>query len=210
MCINTPVMMPIQTNIVYNCKYFTIFDPMSETDRAIVEVFKSDLFNNMCKRYGGNNHEDLKGEVMLIICELPQEKKKQMIENNYLMPYALRVLRFQSAGDSRCARGNSFQRKFADPTMIYTGDTIDIPSTPGYGIDFINDILEPKVCSKVAEDGREQTNPYFYHSRLLMETIRYKSMKEAAKVIGIPYVSVQRNLKDYKKFLNEWLRSQQS
>ncbi len=210
MCINTTPIPVFASNIVYNCKINCIFDPMPDIEAAIVELFNSDLFNNICRRYGGNNHEDLKSEVMLIICELSPERKKQMVENQYLTQYALQIARFQGIGDRRTARGNSFQRKFADPTMVYTDKIIEAPEQASYQYKYVNDYLEPAISARVNRDGQEQTNPFFYHSRLLLETIKYKTIKEAASAIGIPYVSVRRNLKEYKHVLNEWLKSQQS
>lgn len=192
-------------------------------DAAIVEVFRSKLFNDFCKRYGKDNHEDLKSEVMVIICEMPEEKKKQIVSNDYLLPFSLQIMRNQVSAKNwtgyrkkYCNRENIhplFEHFRAINLEFLALDETDLLSDDWYGansiineIDGETDILN-KAFDKIKQDSLSQDNEFFYHSRVLLETMKYKNVKKTAAAIGIPYKSVRNNLKDYKKALIEWSKS---
>lgn len=196
-----------------------------DIDAAIVEVFRCKLFNDFCKRYGGGNHEDLKSEVMLIICEMPAEKKKQIVSNDYLLPFSLQIMRNQVSNKNwttfRKKYGNRENIKSLDEMIEFTvsGESESLNtigkllSDDWYGvnstlseIDGEEDSLN-KVFEKVKEDSTSQDNEFFYHSRVLLETMKHKNVKRTAAAIGIPYQSIRLSLKDYKKALIEWSKS---
>lgn len=166
-------------------------------DNEITEVFKSKLFCDMCKRYGGNNHLDLRSEVILIILELPEEKKQMIIENGYLLPYSLQIIRFQVSTKNWTA----FRKKYCNrENLEYKEDFKDIPDEqPVQTIDCEN------IVSKIKTDTIEQRNKYFYHSRLLEELIAHdNNIKALARSIGIPYRSVIYAITEYRKHLKQW------
>lgn len=151
----------------------------------------------MCRRYGGDNHKDLRSEVILIILELPEEKKQMIIENGYLMPYTLQIIRFQVSAKNWTA----YRKKYGNREGLdYVADFQDTPDAmPDEQVD-CNQIVD-----KIKTDTIQQQNRYFYHSRLLEELILHdNNVKSLARSIGIPYQSVRSALKEYRKHLKQW------
>ena len=107
----------------------------------------------MCKRYGGNNHLDLRSEVILIILELPEEKKQMIIENGYLLPYSLQIIRFQVSTKNWTA----FRKKYCNrENLEYKEDFKDIPDEqPVQTIDCENIVSKIKTDSGYWEEYSE-------------------------------------------------------
>ena len=169
-------------------------------DNEITEIFKSKLFCDMCKRYGGDNHQDLKSEVILIILELPEQKKQMIIENGYLLPYTLQIIRFQVSTKN----WTSYRKKYGNrENLQYVPDFTDHPeSVPDEQIDCNN------IVSKIQSETIEQRNKCFYHSRLLEELIAHdNNIKALARSIGIPYRSVIYAITEYRKHLKQWVNN---
>jgi len=78
----------------------------------------------MCRRYGGHNHLDLKQEVILIVLEIPEEKQRMIIENNYLLPYALQIIRFQVS----TTKWTKYRKKYGNRENITPFSEIKLPS----------------------------------------------------------------------------------
>ncbi len=190
----------------------------------LVEFNDSKIFNDYCKKYGHNNHQELKSEVLSILLELPQHKKDTIAENNYLTPYALQILKFQV---SHC-NWTAFRKKFGnrenlvlvenfddDKGKIYIENhyqnkqslpIFDVKDYDAHDIDeeFID---TEKVVKKIESDMLDQNNKYFYHSRLLNELIiTGVNTKQLSRDIGIPYTSVRHAIKEYRQHLREWLK----
>lgn len=208
--------------MIFDTKIFSKFEVLI-IEAAIIAVFNSRLFNDFCKRYGGDNHEDLKSEVMLIICELPNEKKENIVRNDYLLPYALNIIRNQVS----TKKWTQWRKKYENRLPVIPNDFLVFRDRLGfndaeyfgdvwqqsdnwYGADRMVDELDPvdltneKILKKVKDDSLNQNNEYFYHSRVLLESMKYRNVKKTAEAIGIPYKSVLRNLNDYKEALKEW------
>ena len=190
----------------------------------LIEFNDSKIFNDYCKKYGHNNHQELKSEVLSILLELPDHKKETISENNYLIPYALQILKFQV---SHC-NWTAFRKKFGNRENLvlvenFDGDNgkiyienhyqnkqsvplFDIKDYDAHDIDeeFID---TEKVVKKIEEDMLDQNNKYFYHSRLLNELIiTGVNTKQLSRDIGIPYTSVRHAIKEYRQHLKEWLK----
>ena len=190
----------------------------------LCEFNDSKIFNDYCKKYGHNNHQELKSEVLSILLELPDHKKETISENNYLIPYALQILKFQV---SHC-NWTAFRKKFGNRENLvlvenFDGDKgkiyienhyqnkqsvplFDIKDYDAHDIDeeFID---TEKVVKKIQEDMLDQNNKYFYHSRLLNELIiTGVNTKQLSRDIGIPYTSVRHAIKEYRQHLKEWLK----
>lgn len=190
----------------------------------LIEFNDSKIFNDYCKKYGHNNHQELKSEVLSILLELPEHKKETISENNYLIPYALQILKFQV---SHC-NWTAFRKKFGNRENLvlvenFDGDNGKIyienhyqnkQSVPLFDIkDYdAHDIDEEyidteKVVKKIEADMLDQNNKYFYHSRLLNELIiTGVNTKQLSRDIGIPYTSVRHAIKEYRLHLKEWLK----
>jgi len=191
----------------------------------LIEFNDSKIFNDYCKKYGHNNYQELKSEVLSILLELPDHKKETIAENNYLTPYALQILKFQV---SHC-NWTAFRKKFGNREKLIMFDDINI----GGGCDRNNDITDKfvvwrnlfdipmydlhdldeefidteKVVKKIEQDMLDQNNKYFYHSRLLNELIiTGVNTKQLSRDIGIPYTSVRHAIKEYRQHLREWLK----
>lgn len=190
----------------------------------LCEFNNSKIFNDYCKKYGHNNHQELKSEVLSILLELPDHKKETISENNYLIPYALQILKFQV---SHC-NWTAFRKKFGNRENLvlvenFDGDKgkiyienhyqnkqsvplFDIKDYDAHDIDeeFID---TEKVVKKIEADMLDQNNKYFYHSRLLNELIiTGVNTKQLSRDIGIPYTSVRHAIKEYRQHLKEWLK----
>jgi hypothetical protein len=190
----------------------------------LCEFNDSKIFNDYCRKYGHNNHQELKSEVLSILLELPDHKKETISENNYLIPYALQILKFQV---SHC-NWTAFRKKFGNRENLvlvenFDGDKgkiyienhyqnkqsvplFDIKDYDAHDIDeeFID---TEKVVKKIEEDMLDQNNKYFYHSRLLNELIiTGVNTKQLSRDIGIPYTSVRHAIKEYRQHLKEWLK----
>lgn len=190
----------------------------------LIEFNDSKIFNDYCKKYGHNNHQELKSEVLAILLELPDHKKETISENNYLIPYALQILKFQV---SHC-NWTAFRKKFGNRENLilvenFDGDKgkiyienhyqnkqsvplFDIKDYDAHDIDeeFID---TEKVVKKIEADMLDQNNKYFYHSRLLNELIiTGVNTKQLSRDIGIPYTSVRHAIKEYRQHLKEWLK----
>ena len=190
----------------------------------LCEFNDSKIFNDYCRKYGQNNHQELKSEVLSILLELPEHKKETISENNYLIPYALQILKFQV---SHC-NWTAFRKKFGNRENLvlvenFDGDKgkiyienhyqnkqsvplFDIKDYDAHDIDeeFID---TEKVVKKIEEDMLDQNNKYFYHSRLLNELIiTGVNTKQLSRDIGIPYTSVRHAIKEYRLHLKEWLK----
>ena len=169
---------------------------------ALVELNGSKLFNDLCKKYGQNNHQELKSEILAILLELPKEKKHTIAENNYLIPYAIQTLRFQVSTRNWTA----YRKKFGNRENIQYNATID-------GVELIDEEYEEneldpyKVVKIIEQDMLDQNNKYFYHSRLLNELIiTGVNIKQLSREIGIPYTSVIHAIKEYRQHLKQCLK----
>ena len=192
----------------------------------LCEFNDSKIFNDYCRKYGHNNHQELKSEVLSILLELPDHKKETISENNYLIPYALQILKFQV---SHC-NWTAFRKKFGNREnlilfvdcltstsstqkeneitdgILRVSNTFDLPC---YDYNTLEEefIDTEKVVKKIEEDMLDQNNKYFYHSRLLNELIiTGVNTKQLSRDIGIPYTSVRHAIKEYRQHLKEWLK----
>ena len=192
----------------------------------LIEFNDSKIFNDYCKKYGHNNYQELKSEVLSILLELPDHKKDTIAENNYLTPYALQILKFQV---SHC-NWTAFRKKFGNREKLYLFDDINLHSqgnirdndisdkfvivegifdVPMYDLHDLDEefIDTEKVVKKIEQDMLDQNNKYFYHSRLLNELIiTGVNTKQLSRDIGIPYTSVRHAIKEYRLHLKEWLK----
>ncbi len=190
----------------------------------LVEFNDSKIFNDYCKKYGHNNHQELKSEVLSILLELPDHKKETIAENNYLTPYALQILKFQV---SHC-NWTAFRKKFGNRENLVLVENFDDDkgkiyienhyqnkqSLPIFDVkdydahDLDEEFIDTeKVVKKIESDMLDQNNKYFYHSRLLNELIiTGVNTKQLSRDIGIPYTSVRHAIKEYRQHLKEWLK----
>ena len=170
-------------------------------NQAIAELYTNQLFVAMCKKYGKDDNEELRSEVIAILLEMPEDKINHIIESQYLLPYALRVVRIQAV-----SKRDKFNKNFNYP-FKFDIDINDIELVDD-SVD-INEIEESqkeaeKVIAKIKEDSCNQFSDYFYGSRLVLLKVEKGSIKEVSRSTGIPYRSMQDALKKYITHLQEW------
>ena len=184
---------------------------MSIDQAEIEKLFRHRDFCAMSKRYGGNNHEDLRSEIMLILLEMPHDKLNNIIKEGYLVPYAINIMRNQVSP----LNNTTYRRKFGNiENLTYDTEKVD-KSTQTHSdkdIEAEEDqiweiIREHIIMAKIKDDSSSQTNTYFYHSRLLLLSQEYKNRAKLSRAIGIPYNSILYSIKEYKEYLNQWLAS---
>lgn len=170
-------------------------------DKAISELYENKLYRSMCLKYGKENSEDLRSEVILILLEYPKDKLMNIIEKGYLLPWSLQIMRFQT-DPHHYNRNRTFNKKFNNGIVyvsienhlelnVISQDTDDI-------------VIGETISKKVLQDSLNQKNPHFYHAKLAIERTKYKNTKELSRAVGIPYFSVRYALKEYKTYLNQW------
>lgn len=200
-------------------------------DKAITELYQDKLFLSMCKKYGKENSEELRSEVVSILLEMPGDKLTHIIENGYLLPYSINIVRLQSI-----SKRDSFNKKFNNELKYavdidYISNRIKIKEDFDLSLSY-NDILynremlkinkltmfDPyeiddteerhlrghKLLNKINSDSLDQNNEHFYGSRLVLLKVEKGSIKAVSRATGIPYRSMQDALKKYITHLREW------
>jgi hypothetical protein len=185
---------------------------MEQFNSEVEAVYKSELFCGMCKRYGRNNHEELKSVVIAILLELSEEKKQEILEFGFLLPYAIQTARFQVSNKNWTA----FRKEFGNREQIicyqdlHTHEGLSLQNIPAEEEEEHSLIYGLDIMKQIKKDMRLQTNKYFYHSRLLFEVIdKGISIKQLSRELGIPYTSVIHSIKQYREYLKTWLESAQ-
>ena len=170
-------------------------------DKPITELYQDKLFLSMCKKYGKENSEELRSEVISILLEMPGDKLNHIIENGYLLPYTLQIVRFQSIDE---------KSKFNSQFIIYeTIDNIEIPFDP---IETQTELMESELrqlkaeitLKKIESDSLDQSNKYFYQANIAKSKPKYGSIRALSRKVGIDYRGMQIALNQYIEYLKEW------
>ena len=170
-------------------------------DKAITELYTDRLFISMCKKYGKENNEELRSEVMSILLEMPGDKLNHIISNGYLLPYTLQIVRFQSIDE---------KSKFNSQFIIHeTIDNIEIAFDP---IETQSELIDNEIrqlkaeitLKKIESDSLNQDNKYFYHANIAKSKPKYGSIRALSRKVGIDYRSMQIALNQYIEYLKEW------
>lgn len=171
--------------------------------KEIEHLYNNDIFIALCKRYGGDNFEDLRQEIIVMIMEMPQDKLSHIVDSNYLLPYALQMVRFQTSTHPR-SQGTKFNKLFNQKNQSI--DEIYHPTEyePDLELNFIDSKI---ILKKIWDDSSSQDNKYFYHSRLVLEKLKYKHFTMLSKVTKIPYKSVLDAVKQYRNYLDQWQKN---
>ena len=164
----------------------------------------------MCRQYGGNNSADLKSEVILLILEMPADKLKHIIDENYLLPYSLQILRLQTRGH----KWSTFKKKYLNEKEQLVEDITIFESEPESDFETLKNEIETIECKikrgeriykRIIDDAANQNSGHFYHARLVIEKMKHKSTKSLSRATNIPYLSMRYALKEYRDFLtNEY------
>lgn len=170
-------------------------------NQAITELYTDLVFIRVCKKYGKENHEELRSEVITILLEMPGERLTHIIENQYLLPYAYNVARIQGI-DER----SRFNKMFA---LSETINNLEISYDPIEEKTLILDIEQrhqqaTKLLEKIESDSLEQSNQFFYEANIAKSKPKYGSIRALSRKVGIDYRGMQIALNKYIEYLKEW------
>ena len=170
-------------------------------NQAIAELYTDKLFVTMCRKYGREDNEELRSEVVTILLEMPDEKINHIIENGYILPYAINIIRLQSIS-KRDTFNKNFNHPFKFAIDIEELELID-ESVNAEEIEY-KYLQADKLIDKIKNDSLDQYNEHFYGSRLALLKVEHGSIKAVSRSTGIPYRSMQDALKKYVNYLKQW------
>jgi hypothetical protein len=142
----------------------------------------SDDVINACKIIGGNEWEDLRGEIVTRLLEMNLERLQgiKSIKGYMLMScYNL---------------GLDKKKKFKDINFV------ELP----YQLTELAPIDHQDLLDKIEADSNNPKR--FYHARVFKYCIQYKTAQNFSQASGIPYNEVRRAFNDYKKYIKQWTK----
>ena len=147
----------------------------------IVDAYNDSYFINACKKVSPIGWEDLRSDIATKMLEIPSEKLSR-IDNvlNYMVSAAYNL--------------NKDMLKKNKPMDI---SELKMQTEGG----FYNSSVIEKITKDLDHPKR------FYHARIFMYCITYKSVKAFSRKSGIPYNEVRETFIDYKKYIKEWSKS---
>lgn len=159
---------------------------------AIIErLFLSKNFNDAIgKMQPAHLQDDLKMEVISIVCEWPEEKIIKLHTDNALEFYTVRVILNQAKSST-----SPFAKTYRQPTPEIKKEPVQ-PQT---------EELEERAIREAA--GRiameELDKLYWYDAEMLRIYLRVGSFRAMEKDTGIPFISCYKNVKKSLKILAE-------
>jgi hypothetical protein len=145
----------------------------------IVEAYNHSDLIKACKNVSPNQWQDIRSEIAAKMLEMP-EARINTIEN--ILAYMVRSAYYLSIDMIR-------KEKPIEVSEIQTEGSTD------------NSAIIEKITKDLDHPKR------FYHARIFMYCITYKSVKAFSRKSGIPYNEVRETFIDYKKYIKEWSKS---
>lgn len=152
------------------------------TKNQILTIFySSDELNRMLKKHdGGAGNDDLKSELMLVLCSQPEEKIIELHEKKQLMYFATGIVQrmiFQ--------KGSKFTRTYRKTYLEYT----DNHEQEQESYDKEKDVKEQKVFDVIEKDL------HWVEKSMLQIYLQKGGLYKAAQATGIPVRQVSQILK---------------
>jgi hypothetical protein len=133
--------------------------------------------------------DDLKQEVILKICEMPEEKLLSLHESKVLEFYTVRVIINEIRNPN-----NSFAKKYRGISEEITNE----PHSPD------PDFKEREVLEELQQVAiNEIQNLYWYDKELLLTYLRLGSYRAVTEYTGIPVTSIFNSLKKSMKVMKQ-------
>lgn len=154
-------------------------------EQIIHQLFTGKNFNDCIgKMEPAALREDLRQEVILIICELDPDLLIGLWERRELEFYTVKVILTQTRGNR-----TSFYKKFRDSSVLHT-DTF--PELSASGID-----IEERQLREMIEDmAVEEVDKLYWYNRGLIELYKkHGNFRAIEKETGIPYTSCFKSIK---------------
>lgn len=160
-------------------------------NEVIEKLFISKNFNDCINKMEPDHlRDDLRSEVMLIMCECDESKILYLHEKNELQFFVVRVI-------LNLARSSSspFAKKFRQQTIEF-----DMQDHPVHDSNEIVNRFEKETKEEVLinylielREGKE-AGLYWYNAGLLKLYLEHGSYRAIEKETGIPYISCYKNI----------------
>lgn len=137
---------------------------------------------NACKVIGGNEWEDLRGEIVTRLLEMNEERLKGIKSIKGYMIMSCYNL------------GLDKKKKFKDINFV------ELP----YQMTELDPICHQELLDKIESDANNPKR--FYHARVFKYCIQYKTAQNFSQASGIPYNEVRRAFNDYKIYIKQWTK----
>lgn len=164
--------------------------------RIIEDLFTGKNFNDcVAKMNPPSLRDDLKQEVALIVCELPEEKLIQLRQKNELEFYVVRII-LNLVKNKYSPFARKFRTIFQELSIHEKIDEAEDPRLRA-----VREHREDKLIDYVLQV--EGDHPDWYHNALLklyIETGSYRAIEDATR---IPYASCYKSIQKYMKLLKQ-------
>ena len=152
----------------------------------IVEAYHNKDLIGVCKNIGGDDWQDIRGEVTAKMFEMCDEDYKKIRDVKSFMIFSCRNFGIDTI---RKTKNIDLCAEFEDMAEQLTED----------------EDLSIKIHEKIAED---MANPKkLYHSRVFFYCLTHKNIRAFSNEIGIPYNQVREAYNEYKSYLRNWIKS---
>jgi hypothetical protein len=158
---------------------------MKNRDCIITEIFhSSELKQVINKMNPAHLRDELLSEVMLVICQLPEERLIQMYEDGYLKYYVVRTILNMMQSDK-----SSFFFKFRNSPVEFNNE-----------IDVVDEGFDIKREAKFDKVEKFHKSLPFYENKLLEYYTEYNNKAtKLARETHIPVRSIYHTIKQIKK-----------
>ena len=171
-------------------------------NKAISELYNDKLFISICRKYAPDNFEDLRSLTVEMILELPELKVTHIVENGYLLPYAMRTARNQVV-----FKYSRFNKLYSQIDSISSEAVESMPIViDEYENTELQYLRADKIINQINIDSLDQNNRYFFHAHVVLklkDKERFKNAKQLSIATGIPYRTIRKSITEYYKELKK-------
>ncbi len=169
------------------------------TVKEIVEsIAKDKEYTNMCSKICPDYTDDLWQEALLILLEYDKDKLIGIYKNGRLKFFVCKILMNQAHSST-----SPFHKKYRMREDLYVSDI----TYESY--DFSKDKLIDNCLSEISIYGAENDNNW-YRSELFKLYMQEGSMRKLSNKTGIPVMSIQRSLNEFKTDIKQRLNENTS
>lgn len=160
-------------------------------EQIITQLYNSPDLNNVIKGIDPEHlRDELKQEVILVICELPEDKLLKLHEAGHLRFYVWRVITNMAYSST-----SKFYRVFRKPhPTIHDNMTEELTEQDNQHIEIINRMCESPETAE------------WFNGRILKLYAELGTMDKVAKEIGIPKNAIFRAVHTARKMVKSRIR----
>lgn len=169
-------------------------------NEIITNLYKNQLLNkelkHLCKNNDKFTSDELLHQIVIKLYDMDRTKLLKLNEDNSLFKFSIRIALNLIIDEFRKTKNKTFTKIEDSIDLLIEQDSYTIER---------KELIE-KLINQLNTDSIEQTNTYFYHSRLILELLNYKSVAELSRVTKIPAKSIYIALDEYKSHLKITLK----